>query len=91
MAGIVAVIVRLMPEGPDTDLEAIKKSAKEKLEEDGAMNISFEERPMAFGLKAIFVKFAWHEEKDTSIFEDKLAGVDGVSSVETEDYRRAFG
>lgn len=88
---IVAVIVRLMPEGPDEDLELIKKEAKKKLEHDGAKNISFEEKPMAFGLKAIFVKFAWPEEKDTSLFEDKLAGVKGVSSVETEDYRRAFG
>jgi elongation factor 1-beta len=88
---IAAVIVRLMPESPENDLEAIKKDAKKKLEQLGSKNISFEEKPMAFGLKAIFVKFAWPEEKDTSLFEDKLAGVDGVSSVETEDYRRAFG
>ena len=88
---IVAVIVKIMPESPDVDLEDIKESAKEKLESDGAQNISFEEKPVAFGLKAVMVKFAWPEEKDTSIFEDSLAGIEGVSSVDTEDYRRAFG
>jgi translation elongation factor EF-1beta len=46
---------------------------------------------VAFGLKAIFVKFAWPEEKDTSIFENKLSGIENVSSAETDDYRRAFG
>ncbi|MBU0906578.1 MAG: elongation factor 1-beta [Nanoarchaeota archaeon] len=91
MSGIAAVIVKMMPEGPDSDLENIKELAKSKLEEDGAQNISFEIKEVAFGLKAIFVKFAWPEKKDTSLFEDKLADVEGVSSVDTEDYRRAFG
>jgi elongation factor 1-beta len=89
--GIVAVIVRLMPESPDEDLDKIKESAKIKLEEEGAMNVSFEERPVAFGLKAVMVKFAWPEEKNTSIFEDKLTAIEGVSSANTDDYRRAFG
>ncbi|MFH1802190.1 MAG: elongation factor 1-beta [archaeon] len=88
---IAAVIVKIMPDGPDTDLEAIKKAAEEKLKEDGAQNISFEVKEIAFGLKAVMVKFAWPEEKDTSIFEDKLSGIEGVSSAETDDYRRAFG
>jgi len=91
MSGIAAVIVKIMPDGPDADLEAIKKAAEEKLKEDGAINISFDVRPVAFGLKAIFVKFAWPEEKDTSIFENKLSGIENVSSAETDDYRRAFG
>jgi translation elongation factor EF-1beta len=45
MSGIAAVIVKIMPDGPDADLEAIKKAAEEKLKEDGAMNISFDVRP----------------------------------------------
>jgi len=55
------------------------------------MNISFEIREVAFGLKAVMIKFAWPEEKDTSIFEDKLAAIGDVSSAVTDDYRRAFG
>jgi len=88
---IVAIIVKIMPDSPSTDLEAIKKIAKTTLEAEGAMNISFEEKPIAFGLKAIFIKMAWKEEKDTSIIEDKLAKIPHVSSAVISDYRRAFG
>jgi len=88
---IVAVIVKIMPESPDTDLDKIKGEAEAKLKEDGAQNISFEVKDVAFGLKALMIKFAWPEEKDTSTFEDKLAGIEGVSSAVTDDYRRAFG
>lgn len=91
MAGTVAVIVKIMPDSPDEDLKKIELEARERLEEDGAMNISFEIKPVAFGLKAVMIKFAWDEEKDTSIFEDKLAAIAGVSSATVDDYRRAFG
>ena len=91
MAGVVAVIVKIMPESPDEDLSIIKEKAQELLKKNGAQNISFEERDVAFGLKAIMIKFAWDEEKDTSVYEDKLGEIDGVSSVNTDDYRRAFG
>ncbi|MCA9485457.1 MAG: elongation factor 1-beta [Nanoarchaeota archaeon] len=91
MAGIVAVIVKIMPDSPEEDLEKIKADAKVKLEEDGARNISFEEEPVAFGLKAIKAKFAWDEDKEGEIYEKKLGEIAGVSSVDTVDYRRAFG
>ena len=88
---IVAVIAKIMPDSPETDLGTIKEKAKEILEKEGAQNISFEENPVAFGLKAIMVKFAWPEDKDTSIYEEALSGIQGVSSATTADYRRAFG
>ncbi len=88
---IVAVIVKIMPESPDTDLESIKGEAGKLLTEDGAQNISYEIKEVAFGLKAVMIKFAWPEEKDTSTFEDKLSKIEGVSSAVTDDYRRAFG
>ena len=91
MAGVVAVIVKIMPKSPEEDFEKIRKEAESILTNEGAQNISMEERPVAFGLKAIMIKFAWPEEKDSSIYEDKLAGIEGVSSATTEDYRRAFG
>jgi len=91
MAGIVAVIVKIMPESPDVDLSGIEGSVKSLLESEGAQNISFEVRDVAFGLKALMVKFAWPEDKDSSVYEDTLAGIEGVSSAMTEDYRRAFG
>jgi translation elongation factor aEF-1 beta len=80
-----------MPDSPETNLEAIKNSARSLLEAEGAKNISFEERPIAFGLKAVMLKMAWPEEKNTSIIEDGLAKIEHVSSASIEDYRRAFG
>lgn len=88
---IVVIITKLMPDSPDANLEAIKFRAKTSLEEEGAKNISFEEKPIAFGLKAIYVKIDMPEERGTDIIESILAKIPHVSSVTIEDYRRAFG
>ncbi len=90
MVGIVAVIVKIMPNSPEADLEKIKESAKKALEEQGAQNLSFEEEPIAFGLKAIKIKFAWPEEKNTDLIENSLSKIDNVTEAKIEDYRRAF-
>ena len=87
----VAVIVKIMPEGLDVDLEKIKEKAEEVLRKEGGQNISFEFHEVAFGLKAVMVKFAWPEEKETEVIERVLGKIDKVSSVTIEDYRRAFG
>ena len=88
---VVGIIVKIMPDSPDTDLKEIKEEAKTRLEKEGAMNLSFEEKPIAFGLIAVMLKFAWKEEKDTSIIESALSTIPNVSSAVIEDYRRAFG
>ena len=91
MTGIVAVIVKIMPSSPETNLEEIKKLARQSLEQEGAQNISFTEEPIAFGLKAVMLKMAWPEEKSTDIIENKLSKIENVSSATITDYRRAFG
>ncbi len=91
MVGIAAVIVRLMPTGLDSDLEAIRRESVKRLEKHHAKNISFTEEPIAFGLKALNVKFAWPEQQDTDVIEHELGAIEGVSSATIEDYRRAFG
>ncbi|MCX8158924.1 MAG: elongation factor 1-beta [Candidatus Pacearchaeota archaeon] len=88
---IVSIIVKIMPESPSTNLEEIKSKAKNLMELEGAKNISFETKPIAFGLNAIMMKFAWQEEKDTSIIENSLSQIPNVSSAQIIDYRRAFG
>lgn len=88
---IAAIITKIMPNSPEEDLKAIEAKAKESMTKLGAQNISFTEQEVAFGLKAIMMKMAWPEEKDTSLVEDGLAAIEGVSSVKIEDYRRAFG
>ena len=91
MAGIVAVIVKVMPDSPEADLQQIKIHGERVLIKLGAKNDSFEEKSIAFGLVALMFKFAWPEDKNSSLFEDALAKIKGVGSAQTEDYRRAFG
>ena len=91
MAGIVAVIVKILPDTIEANLEEIKNSARKILEKEGSKNISFEEIPIAFGLKSIKIKFAWPEEKSTDIIDNLLAKITHVSSATIEDCRRAFG
>ena len=91
MAGIAAVIVKIFPDSPEADLDKIKELAKKVLEKEGSKNISFEEIPIAFGLNAVLIKFAWPEERNTDIIENSLLAIKHVSSAKIEDYRRAFG
>jgi translation elongation factor aEF-1 beta len=88
---IAAVIAKIMPDSPEADLKEIQSKSTEILEKNGAQNISYSIEEVAFGLKAVMAKFAWPEEKDTSIYEDALAKIPNVSSCQTSDYRRAFG
>jgi translation elongation factor aEF-1 beta len=91
MMGVVAVIVKVMPSGPDVDIEGLKSGIVEVLEGEGAQNISFEIQDVAFGLKALMVKMAWPEEKETDLIVEKAKRVENVSEVDVVDYRRAFG
>ncbi len=87
----VVLIVRILPDSPDANLSNIKDSAKDALEKEGAKNISFEEKPIAFGLKAVMLKTDMPEERGTDKVEEILSKIEHVSSVTIEDYRRAFG
>lgn len=85
------IIVKLMPSSPEANLEEIQKTAHSTLEKEGAKNISFEIKPIAFGLKALMLKTDFPEEKGTDLVESLLSKIPSVSSVTIEDYRRAFG
>jgi len=87
----VILIIKLMPSSLEADLEKIKSSALSSMEAEGAKNITFEEKPIAFGLKAIMMKFYLPEEKGTDLIESKLSQISDISSVTIEDYRRAPG
>lgn len=87
----VIIIAKLLPDAPTVDWEAIKAAARSSLEKEGARNISFEERPVAFGVKALMLKTDMPEEKGTDIVESLLSKIPHVSSVTIEDYRRALG
>jgi elongation factor 1-beta len=87
-----AVRFKIMPESPETDLESIKSSIKEKVEsfDSGVFSDAVEE-PIAFGLKALIVTLAIAESEEVDHVETALKEIDGVSSIEMIDYRRAVG
>lgn len=89
--GTAVIIVKLMPESPESDLKEIKNNAQKMMENEGAKNMSFEEKPIAFGLKSLHMKFDLDETKGTDLVENLLSKIPHVSSVMIEDYRRAFG
>jgi len=91
MANTAVVIIRIMPESPSSNLNEIKEHIKNKMEKEGGKAITFEEKPLAFGLKAIILKMAIPEEKGTDLVENIISKIPHVSSVVIEDYRRAFG
>ncbi|MEA3248574.1 MAG: elongation factor 1-beta [Nanoarchaeota archaeon] len=83
---------KIMPTGVDIDLEELKIKIKAKIEsfESGIFN-SAEEQPIAFGLKALIITMALSEDEESDLIENALGEIEGVSSVELIDYRRAVG
>ncbi len=75
--GEVLSIIRVMPSGVDVDLDRIK----EEIEKMGPESI--EEKPVAFGLRALEVKFIRPDEAGgTEGIEEKLRSIEGVESVQ---------
>lgn len=92
MANVI-VTLRIMPEGPDTNLDAIQKLAEERIigyAGDGDRKAELE--PIAFGLKALRITFVSDEAKGTTDdLEEQIAKLEGVKGVEVVDVRRAVG
>ncbi len=89
--GTAAVKIRILPTSPEADLEKLKEAIKNLIEKNGGKNCSFEEEPIAFGLKAIIILFAWPEESELEELENSLNKLEEVSSLQVIDMRRAFG
>ena len=89
--GTALVTIKMMPESPQADLEAIQKKAKQIVEEKGGKNASTTTEPVAFGLNAIVLNFAMDESLSQDSFEEPLKQIEQVNSVEITDFRRAFG
>ena len=81
--GSVAVTFRIMPEDADTDLESIRSRVRATL---GSALRDLREQPVAFGLKAILaVAIVSDASGGSDLFEQSLAAMPGVGSVETVD------
>ncbi|HKZ99822.1 MAG TPA: elongation factor 1-beta [Thermoplasmata archaeon] len=81
--GSVAVTLKVMPESLEVDLEALKARVRSVLQPSFR---TLEERPIAFGLKAI-VAIAVIDDAGggSERLEEALAALPGVGSVETID------
>lgn len=88
--GVAALKLKIMPE-QGINLEKLKKEIELSLKKAGAINFTFEEQEIAFGLKSLIVTIAWPESSETEKAEEAIRKINGVSSLDVIDYRRAFG
>ena len=88
----VLVIIRIMPESPDTDLADLEKKAREKIEGFEGRITKTDISPVAFGIKALDLTFLVDEAKgDTEPIENALREIKGVNSAEVTFVTRAVG
>jgi translation elongation factor aEF-1 beta len=86
MVGSVIVTFKIMPEGVETDLDALEKAVIEKIKPQRLQRI-----PIAFGINAIQI-IKYIEEKDGELdrVTDKIKSIKGVQEVEVIDLTRSL-
>ena len=80
-----------MPESLDINLDELVEITKEKISEFGGNFSHSEKKPIAFGLSALIISFAFPESNEIDELGNSIEEIKGVSSVELIDYRRAVG
>ena len=79
---------RILPQGIETNLEAVKKEL-EKLAGEKAKIHSMEIKPIAFGLKALEANILFNDKQGGfEDIEEKIRKIPGVGEVETTDLNR---
>jgi elongation factor 1-beta len=80
--GEVLTTMKIMPDSPDVDLEAIKSTIESSMPE-GAKLHEMSEEPIAFGLVSIVLQFITEDgEGGSEPVEEMVSGIDGVASFE---------
>ena len=80
--GEVLTTMKIMPESPDVDLEAIKSAIESSMPE-GARIHDISEEPIAFGLVAIILQFITEDgEGGSEPVEEMVQAIDDVASFE---------
>ena len=80
--GEVGLQYRVLPEGIEVDLKKLEEDIKKALPESAKLRAS-EQRPLAFGLKALHVLVVMDDKKGgAEQVEAAITGVAGVQSVE---------
>lgn len=88
--GKVLITYKIMPESPKSNLEELKEKIKETAEKNKGKLLSISEQPIAFGLKALNGVIMLDENEESTPLEDSLRNIEGISSVDVADYRRAL-
>lgn len=77
--GSVALILKVMPESPDVDLEALKVAMRAKV--PSIQDI--QEEPIGFGLKALKVMAVVSDQGgETDAIEEAISTIEGVERAE---------
>lgn len=89
------VTLEVMPESPDVDLEALKAQVltlvTDFVKED-EVETKVEQKPVAFGLQMLDVKFVRDEGAgDQERLAKDIAAIEGVRSCEVTQLQRALG
>ena len=80
--GDVLTTMKIMPDSPDVDLDAIKATIESSMPE-GAKLHDMAEEPIAFGLVAIILQFITEDgEGGSEPVEEMVQAIDGVASIE---------
>ncbi len=80
--GEVGLQYRVLPEGIEVDLKKMEEDIRKALPEFAKLRAA-EQRPLAFGLKALHVLVVMDDKKGgAEQVESAIAGVPGVQSVE---------
>lgn len=88
----VIITMQINPASPDADLNSIREFCEKQITDFGAEVGKIEEKPMAFGLKAIIFHIISDEDKgDTEQVEKKIEEREDVASVQITETKRALG
>jgi elongation factor 1-beta len=86
--GKVAAKIKVMPQSPEVDLDALQERLENSLPE-GAKIKGFERDDVAFGLVALFPTVIVPDDAGgTEAVEESFASVEGVESVDVESVGR---
>ncbi len=84
--GSVMVTFKIMPEGVETDMEALQEKVKEKVNPSKSQII-----PIAFGLKSlVIVKVIPEKDGEMERVEKQIRSISGVKEVEVTNVARSW-
>ncbi|HDP74119.1 MAG TPA: elongation factor 1-beta [Candidatus Woesearchaeota archaeon] len=91
--GTMIIHIRIMPESIEADVDKLSQAVKEKITSEAPVDdVKLSITDVAFGLKAVNAYFVIDEGfNDFDVLEEKIREIEGVSSTEIVDMRRALG